>query len=54
MVIVESVVSGHKFNIIRPRLSDKLEIIAFDPYSKSCNQILPVGIDFYSDIIQSE
>ncbi|XP_066142051.1 large ribosomal subunit protein bL33m [Euwallacea fornicatus] len=32
MVQMESLVSGHTFNIIRPRLADKLELIRFDPY----------------------
>ncbi|RVE48194.1 hypothetical protein evm_007148 [Chilo suppressalis] len=32
MVLMESVVSGHKFNAIRERLADKLEILKFDPY----------------------
>ncbi|CAH4031649.1 39S ribosomal protein L33, mitochondrial [Pieris napi] len=32
MVLMESVVSGHKFNSIRERLGDKLELIRFDPY----------------------
>lgn len=31
---MESMVSGHKFNAIRERLGDKLELIRFDPYSK--------------------
>lgn len=35
MVQMESVVSGHTFNKIRERLGDKLEVIRFDPYSKS-------------------
>lgn len=35
MVEMVSMVSGHRFNIIRERLADKLEIIKFDPYSKS-------------------
>lgn len=34
MVLMESVVSGHKYTTIRERLADKLEIIKFDPYSK--------------------
>ncbi|XP_050344387.1 39S ribosomal protein L33, mitochondrial [Nymphalis io] len=32
MVLMESVVSGHKFNAIRERLADKLELIRYDPY----------------------
>ncbi|XP_063385441.1 large ribosomal subunit protein bL33m [Cydia fagiglandana] len=32
MVLMESMVSGHKFNAIRERLADKLELIRFDPY----------------------
>ncbi|XP_060526272.1 large ribosomal subunit protein bL33m isoform X2 [Cylas formicarius] len=32
MVQMESLVSGHTFNKIRPRLADKLEVIRFDPY----------------------
>lgn len=34
MVVVESVVSGHKFNTVRDRLADKIELIRFDPYGK--------------------
>lgn len=34
MVQMESLVSGHTFNKIRPRLADKLEVIRFDPFSK--------------------
>jgi hypothetical protein len=34
MVLMESAVSGHKRIKIRERLADKLEVIAFDPYSK--------------------
>lgn len=34
MVLMESVVSGHQFNLIRERLADKIEVIRFDPYSK--------------------
>lgn len=34
MVLIESVVSGHKYTAIRERLGDKLEVIKFDPYSK--------------------
>lgn len=34
MVLMESVVSGHKFNAIRERLADKMELIKFDPFSK--------------------
>ncbi|XP_069990131.1 large ribosomal subunit protein bL33m [Penaeus vannamei] len=32
MVLMESVVSGYKFTRIRPRLAEKAEVIAFDPY----------------------
>lgn len=32
LVMVESVVSGHCANIIRPRLADKAEMIRFDPW----------------------
>ncbi|KAI5642882.1 hypothetical protein NE865_05180 [Phthorimaea operculella] len=32
MVLMESVVSGHKWIGLRERLADKLEIIRFDPY----------------------
>ena len=35
MVMLESVVSGHRINIIRPRLSEKAELIRYDPRSKS-------------------
>jgi large subunit ribosomal protein L33 len=34
MVMMESMVSGHKYNTIRERLADKLEEIRFDPLSK--------------------
>ncbi|KAJ3628209.1 hypothetical protein MTP99_015529 [Tenebrio molitor] len=37
MVEMESVVSGHRFNKIRERLADKLEVIRFDPFlQKEC------------------
>ncbi|XP_050303036.1 39S ribosomal protein L33, mitochondrial [Anthonomus grandis grandis] len=37
MVRMESLVSGHTFNKIRPRLADKLEVIRFDPrIQKEC------------------
>lgn len=32
--MLESIVSGHKVNLIRPRLDEKLEVIRFDPWSK--------------------
>lgn len=32
--MMESVVSGHKFNAIRERLADKMELIKFDPFSE--------------------
>jgi len=40
--MMESAVSGHKRIRIRERLADKLEVIAFDPYSKyaSCLIVL--------------
>lgn len=34
MVVMESLVSGYRFNVIRPRLAEKLEFIAYDPYSE--------------------
>ena len=34
LVMLESVVSGHKINLIRPRLDDKMEIIRYDPWSE--------------------
>lgn len=40
MVVMESIVSGYKFNCIRPRLNDKLEFIAYDPYSKFHNDVI--------------
>lgn len=40
MVQMESAVSGHTFNKIRERLVDKLEILRFDPYSKSYIQFV--------------
>lgn len=37
MVLMESIVSGHQFNLIRERLADKLEVVRFDPYiQKMC------------------
>ena len=40
-----SAVSGHKKIRIRERLADKLEVIAFDPYSKyAANQCLKSGV----------
>ncbi|XP_054727022.1 39S ribosomal protein L33, mitochondrial [Anastrepha obliqua] len=37
MVLMESVVSGHQFNMFRDRLADKLELLRFDPYiQKEC------------------
>ncbi|XP_032665809.1 39S ribosomal protein L33, mitochondrial-like [Odontomachus brunneus] len=32
MVLVESVVTGHKIIRIRERIADKLEFLHFDPY----------------------
>ncbi|XP_045774187.1 39S ribosomal protein L33, mitochondrial [Maniola jurtina] len=32
MVMMESIVSGHRFNTVRERLADKLELIRFDPF----------------------
>lgn len=32
MVLMESMVSGHKYNVFRERLTDKLELIHFDPW----------------------
>ncbi|KAK4881371.1 hypothetical protein RN001_004690 [Aquatica leii] len=32
MVEMESLVSGHKFNQVRERLGEKLEMIKFDPF----------------------
>ncbi|XP_067636503.1 large ribosomal subunit protein bL33m isoform X2 [Eurosta solidaginis] len=32
MVLMESVISGHKFNMFRDRLAEKLEVLHFDPY----------------------
>lgn len=32
MVLMESVVSGHQFNMIRERLAEKIEVLKFDPY----------------------
>lgn len=34
LVLVESIVSGHRMTRIRERLADKLEFIFFDPYGK--------------------
>ncbi|XP_026462614.1 39S ribosomal protein L33, mitochondrial-like [Ctenocephalides felis] len=34
MVLMESVVTGHKFVWIRERLADKLEMLRIDPYIK--------------------
>ncbi|XP_073945906.1 mitochondrial ribosomal protein L33 [Choristoneura fumiferana] len=35
MVLMESMVSGHKFISIRERLADKLELLRFDPYIRA-------------------
>ncbi|EFX83358.1 hypothetical protein DAPPUDRAFT_301876 [Daphnia pulex] len=35
LVMLESIVSGHRVNLIRPRLDDKLEIIRFDPWIRT-------------------
>lgn len=35
LVALESVVSGHKINLIRPRLDDKMEIVRFDPWIRT-------------------
>lgn len=35
MVLMESMVSGHQYTAIRERLADKLEVIRWDPFSKS-------------------
>ncbi|CAH1976940.1 unnamed protein product [Acanthoscelides obtectus] len=32
MVQMESIVSGHTYNLIRERLAEKAETIRFDPY----------------------
>ena len=32
MVLIESMVTGHKYTVIRERLADKLELVRFDPY----------------------
>ena len=34
MVLIQSMITGHKRVAIRPRLDDKVEKIAFDPFSK--------------------
>lgn len=34
LVLLESAVSGHHYFKIRERLGDKIEMIAFDPYSE--------------------
>nr|CAD7199565.1 unnamed protein product [Timema douglasi] len=34
MVLLESVVTGHKYIQIRERLAEKMEVIMFDPYSE--------------------
>ena len=43
--MLESIVSGHKVNLIRPRLDEKLEVIRFDPWSKFCNSNY-IGLHF--------
>lgn len=43
MVLMESMVSGHKYNAIRERLGDKLEVIRFDPYSEFSQLVLFQG-----------
>lgn len=34
MVQIVSAVSGHRYNVIRERLGDKVELIKFDPWSE--------------------
>lgn len=34
MVQIESMVSGHKIVLVRPRENDKIELIKFDPWSE--------------------
>ena len=41
LVQLQSVVSGHKINLIRPRLDEKMEIIRFDPWSNHHFVIIP-------------
>nr|CAD7589602.1 unnamed protein product [Timema genevievae] len=38
MVLLESVVSGHKYIQIRERLAEKMEVIMFDPYRRNAYQ----------------
>lgn len=40
MVQMVSAVSGHRFNVIRERLAEKLELIKFDPWSEYLLTIL--------------
>ncbi|KAI9551591.1 hypothetical protein GHT06_021924 [Daphnia sinensis] len=35
LVMLESIVSGHKVNLIRPRLDEKMEVIRFDPWIRA-------------------
>ncbi|XP_076666520.1 mitochondrial ribosomal protein L33 [Andrena cerasifolii] len=32
LVLIESIVTGHKYLVARERLGDKLELAKFDPY----------------------
>ncbi|XP_015127868.1 39S ribosomal protein L33, mitochondrial isoform X2 [Diachasma alloeum] len=34
LVLCESMVSGHKVNLIRERLAEKMEFMQFDPYAQ--------------------
>ncbi|XP_063988418.1 large ribosomal subunit protein bL33m [Diachasmimorpha longicaudata] len=34
LVLCESMVSGHKVNLVRERLGDKMEFMQFDPYAQ--------------------
>ncbi|XP_012276086.1 39S ribosomal protein L33, mitochondrial [Orussus abietinus] len=34
MVVMESVISGHKRTAVRERLGDKLEFVVYDPYMR--------------------
>lgn len=50
MVQVESVVSGHRINLIRERLAEKFEFVKFDPFSKFFNNNFSVYTSIFYHI----
>lgn len=51
LVLMESVISGHRIMRIRERLADKLEFIFFDPYSE---RFILLPMFYYLLIVLSE